>query len=204
MLRLSNPRLGSGMLSRTWLLCLFGCVFLLAEVFPAAAQRRQSPLVEPLRDLRARPSLSYLLGRAETIVAGEVTELESAWTDDRSAIYTTVTLRVDRRFTGAGSEVVQFRTPGGTVDDRMMMVTHAPQFRIGERTLVFLSRPQGRLPRVVGGQAGKRHVRVEEDGSETFFPGFALAEADTAASRTLSTLDELAVVLPRLTARPSR
>ena len=153
-------------------LSLLAGTFLLAGAIPAAAQRQQSPLERSVRDLGVRPSLSYLLRRAETIVAGEITELESAWTDDRTGIYTTVTLRVDRRFKGGGEEVVQFRTPGGTVGDQRLMVTHAPQFRLGERT-PGLPEPPARdgcreswAVRPESGTSGWRRMA-----RQTFFPG---------------------------------
>ena len=176
----------------------------LLATLAGASHQRQSPLPDSRRDFRAGPSLVELVERAETIVAGEVLELESSWTENRSTIFTTVTLRVDQRVKGAGQEVVRFRIPGGVVGDQAMLVTHSPRFSVGERSLVFLGRPKGLLPRVVGGQAGKRHIRVEEDGSQTIFPGFSLANSAAGTSENLNTLDELAVVVPRLAASASR
>ena len=194
----------AGGVGRKRLLFTLVGVLALAAALAWPAQRRQSPPADSFRNFRAGPSLLQLIERAETIVAGEVLELESAWTESRSTIYTTVTLRVDRRLKGGGAEVVRFRIPGGTVGDQAMIVTHSPRFSVGERTLVFLGPPRGLLPRIVGGQAGKRHIRVEENGSETVFPSFALEDSEGGTSKRLHTLDELTAALSRLAASALR
>lgn len=176
-----------------------------------AAQRGQAPHGghpdEAFHRLHAPPSLSELLDRSQTVVAGEVLDLQSSWTPDRRQIFTTVTLRTDRRFKGGETSMVRFRIPGGTVGDTRLLVTHSPQFSVGERALVFLSGESGRLPRVVAGEAGKRHLRMGDDGRETILPAFSLSDAaSTSAGRTveLSTLDDLASALRRIEAARRR
>jgi len=153
-----------------------------------------------MRSLYAWPSLSTLVERSDTVVAGEVLDMRSAWTVDRSEIFTTVTLRPDRRFKGGGRSLIRFRIPGGTVGDTRLTVTHSPIFAIGERALVFLAGDSGRLPEVVAGEAGKRHIRLGGDGQETILPGFALFEAGADRVTGLSTLDDLARAMPGLLA----
>ena len=126
--------------------------------------------------------------------------MRSAWTVDRREIFTTVTLRADRRFKGGRGSLIRFRIPGGTVGDIRLEVTHSPVFAIGERALVFLAGESGRLPEVVAGEAGKRHIRIGEDGEETVLPGFALSEAGNGGVTGLSTLDDLARAMPGLLA----
>ncbi len=163
-----------------------------------SAQREWIPPAERIRNPYAWPSLHALVERSDTIVAGEVVDLRSAWTTDRREIFTTVTLRPDRRFKGGGRNLVRFRIPGGTVGDTRLMVTHSPVFAIGEQALVFLAGESGRLPRVVGGEAGKRHIRIGEGGEETILPGFVLSEAGTGRVTGLGTLDDLARAMPAL------
>lgn len=188
---------------------LLGTGALLLAGLAGAAQPGQAsrggPPEESFHRLHAPPSLPELLDRSQTVVAGEVLDTESSWTPDRRQIFTTVTLRTDRRFKGGEASLVRFRIPGGTVGDTRLLVTHSPQFSVGERALVFLSGESGRLPRVVAGEAGKRHLRVGDDGRETILPAFALSPAD-AGGRTveLSTLDDLASALPRIEAARRR
>lgn len=159
---------------------------------------------EGVRSLYAPPSLPELLDRAQTVVAGEVLNMRSDWTPDRRQIFTTVTLRTDRRFKGGGESLVRFRIPGGTVGDTRLMVTHSPRFSVGERALVFLAGESGRLPRVVAGEAGKRHLREGDDGQELILPGFALSEGTGGAASQISDLEDLATAVRRLAAQRPR
>ena len=175
---------------------LIGAVFVLS-VSVWAQPSRMSP-EERFRNPYAWPALEELVERSDTIVAGEVLEMRSAWTADRREIFTTVTLRPDRRFKGGERSLVRFRIPGGTVGDTRLMVTHSPVFSVGEQALVFLTGASGRLPRVVAGEAGKRHIRTGADGEPTILPGFALADGGVGGITELGTLDELAAAMPRL------
>ena len=121
----------------------------------AFAQHGHTPLGEEFRNPYAWPSLDSLVERSDTIVAGEVLDMRSSWSTDRREIFTTVTLRPDRRFKGGGRSLVRFRVPGGTVGDTRLTVTHSPVFAVGENALIFLAGESGRLPRVVAGEAGK-------------------------------------------------
>ncbi|MDE2882508.1 MAG: hypothetical protein OXP70_11680 [Acidobacteriota bacterium] len=167
---------------------------LLAVGTSALAQRGQPPEDERFRNPYAWPGLAELVENSDTIVAGEVLDLRSAWTADRREIFTTVTLRTERRFKGGGRNLVRFRVPGGTVGDTRMTATHSAQFMVGERALVFLTGESGRLPRVTSGEAGKRHLRTGEDGSDRILPGFAPVESDPGRTG-FDTLDDLAAAL---------
>ena len=166
----------------------------------ASAQRGQAPPAEGFRDPYAWPSLDSLVERSDTIVAGEVLDMRSSWSADRREIFTTVTLRPDRRLKGGARSLVRFRIPGGTVGDTRLVVTHSPEFAVGENALVFLTGESGRLPQVVGGEAGKRHIRIGADGEQTILPGFAMADGGAGANTELSTLDDLAAAMPGLLA----
>ena len=164
----------------------------------ASAQRDPMPSGEGFRNPYGWPSLDELVERSDTIVAGEIMDMRSVWTADRREIFTAVTLRPDRRFKGGERSLIRSRIPGGTVGDTRLMVTHSPVFAIGEQALVFLAGDSGRLPRVVGGEAGKRHVRAGDDGEETILPGFAMSEGKPGGTTGLSTLDDPAAAMPGL------
>jgi hypothetical protein len=79
------------------------------------------------------------LARAsDAIVSGTVTALESV--GDRSGgIYTLVTIAVDGRYKGdVGAEIV-LKQPGGELADRGLVIPGSPEFKRGERSLLFLS-----------------------------------------------------------------
>lgn len=167
---------------------------LLAVAVSGATQRGEPREDAQFRNPYAWPGLSELVERSDTIVAGEVLDMRSAWTADRREIFTTVTLRTERSFKGTARNLVRFRIPGGTVGDTRMIATHSAQFLMGERALVFLTGESGRLPRVTAGEAGKRHLRTEDDGTERILPGFALSEASDFGAG-FDTLDDLAEAL---------
>ena len=167
---------------------------LLVAASPATAPGGAPQEEPPFRNPYAWPSLAELVERSESIVAGEVLDLRSAWTADRREIFTTVTLRTERSFKGNTRNLVRFRIPGGAVGDTRMMATHSPQFRVGERALVFLTGASGRLPRVTSGEAGKRHLRTDGDGADRILPSF-VREASGGAGARFDTLDELADAL---------
>ena len=166
----------------------------------ASAQRGRMADDERFRNPYAWPSLDELVERSDTIVAGEVLDLRSAWTADRREIFTTVTLRPDRRLKGGERSLIRFRIPGGTVGDTRLTVTHSPVFAVGEQALVFLAGDSGRLPRVVAGEAGKRYLRVQDNGGQRILPGFAVSEGGAGRPRGLGTLEDLAAAMPGLLA----
>lgn len=145
-------------------------------------------------------TLSALVTRSDTIVGGEVLDLKSSWTVDRSDIFTTVVLRVDRRLKGSGRDLIRFRVPGGRVGEDWVHVTHAPRFELGERALVFLRSGGGRLSTVVGMEAGKRHLAVGDDGVERILPEFHGDGEGGRPGVALATMEEFAAALPRIEA----
>ncbi len=177
---------------------LVGAAFL-ALGLGASAQDRRPPSGDAFDNPYAWPSLERLVARSDSIVAGEVLDMRSAWTAERRGIFTTVTLRPDRRFRGGERSLIRFRIPGGTVGDTRLEVMHSPAFGVGERVLVFLTGESG-LPRVVAGEAGKRHLRTGEDGEATILPGFQRPGAASDGTVGLDTLDDLARAMPALLA----
>jgi hypothetical protein len=98
--------------------------------------------------------LKDLVRKADTIVLGMVTQQVSAWDAQYTAIYTDVTLEVERVLTGPPGERVTFRVPGGRVGGMGMGTSNDATFRVGERVIVCLDTRV--VPStVVGMQQGK-------------------------------------------------
>jgi len=169
---------------------LFAVAIAVSWITPAAATT-MTPL-----------DLAGLTSRAESVVAGKVVDVHAAWTSDHEAIYTDVTILVDRVLAGsvaAGDRVV-VRREGGTVDGIGMKVYGAPTFTKDEDVVVFLEK-RGASRYVVGMAQGKLQLltdqkgvrRLRRDLSEVSFTGPA-----PAAERAMSTLDDLAAAVGRL------
>jgi hypothetical protein len=99
-------------------------------------------------------SIADLVKKADTIVLGTVTQQASAWNAQYTAIYTDVTLAVERVLTGLPGEVVTLRVPGGKVGGMGMGTSNEATFKVGERVIVCLD--TNAVPStVVGMQQGK-------------------------------------------------
>ena len=98
-----------------------------------------------------------LARKADMIVLGTVTQQASAWDAQHTAIYTDVTLAVERVLTGPPEEVVTFRVQGGRVGGIGMGTSNDATFRDGERVIVFLD-TRADPSTVVGMQQGKFEV----------------------------------------------
>jgi hypothetical protein len=106
-----------------------------------------------------------LTARAERIVLGTVESEVARWSSDHQAIYTDVTIRVERVYKGAvkPGERVVVRREGGVVDGMGMRVYGAAQFAVGEEVVVFLE-TRGNAMWTVGMTQGKLRVFVGADG----------------------------------------
>ena len=103
-------------------------------------------------------SVEDLAAKADTIVVGTVTRQESAWDTEHTAIYTDVTVVVERVLAGTSVDTVTLRIAGGTVGGMGMRTSNDPVFRDGERVIVFLDTTA--VPSsVVGMQQGKFTVK---------------------------------------------
>jgi hypothetical protein len=99
-----------------------------------------------------------LARKADTIVLGTVIQQESAWDAQQTAIYTKVTLAVERVLVGTPAEVVTLQVAGGSVDGIGMRTSNDAVFREGERVIVCLDTTA--VPSsVVGLQQGKFIVK---------------------------------------------
>ena len=98
-----------------------------------------------------------LARKANTIVLGTVTRLESAWDARYTAIHTDVTLTVELVLIGRHEEEVTLRVLGGIVGGMGMRTSIDAVFRNGERVIVCLNTHT--VPyTVVGMQQGKFEV----------------------------------------------
>src|ERR1051326_8555412 len=83
-------------------------------------------------------SLEELARKADTIVLGTVLQQQSAWDAQHTAIYTDVTLMVERVLAGTPGETVTLRVAGGSVGGMGMRTSNDAVFWEGERVIVFL------------------------------------------------------------------
>ena len=127
----------------------FACTLLLAGV-------ANSTTVIP-------PTFESLVSSANTIFVGEVTDVRSEWIASRDgrAIITKVTFRVEDVWKGAIGATTQLEFMGGTVGETTMEVVGMPQFRAGQRSVLFVHGDAKSVSPLVGFYHGR--LRVERD-----------------------------------------
>ena len=87
-----------------------------------------------------RLSVEEMTQRADDVTLGTVSSVESRWTDDHQQILTYVTLARPERLKGDDTGDVTFVLLGGRVGDDIMLAVGQPEFAVGEKALVFLTR----------------------------------------------------------------
>jgi hypothetical protein len=81
-----------------------------------------------------------------SIFTGEVTALRSFWSGGPDKIILTeVTVKTEEYLKGYEGDVVKFTIHGGTVGDVTMTMSESPNFKVGEKVLLFLKATDCRL-----------------------------------------------------------
>ncbi len=92
-----------------------------------------------------------LASGADMVVIGVVTAVESAHYEIAPGVFTEVEVRVEERMDGSVSTpTVLLRIPGGSSDERTILVPGMPHFELGEEVVIFLEL----LPQAFGPDAG--------------------------------------------------
>lgn len=109
------------------------------------------------------PTFDSLVSNARTIFVGEAIHVRSEWIDTRDgrAIVTRVTFRVEDVWKGAAGAMTELEFLGGTVGPVTMNVAGMPQFRQGQRSVLFVSDEAKAMSPLVGFYHGR--MRVEKD-----------------------------------------
>lgn len=107
-------------------------------------------------------SLPDLVRQAAAIVQGDVVKVQSAWTQDRTQIVTTVEITVGRYLKGGPPlfppDKVVLTILGGTVGNMTLLVMEQPRFALNEEVIVFLPAQPSPYRPTVGHDDGKFQV----------------------------------------------
>ena len=87
------------------------------------------------------PSFDELVSKADTIFLGRAVDTRSEFVSSRTSrsIVTHVTFVVERLLKGRAGLQTKLTFQGGTVGDLRMEITDMPQFRVGDRDVLFVS-----------------------------------------------------------------
>jgi hypothetical protein len=109
------------------------------------------------------PTFDQLVGQAEIIFEGTVTDVKSQWTGEggERRIVSFITFAVDDALKGAPGQTYTIRMLGGTVEDTTMEVTDSPKFKVGDRDILFVENNGTQFIPLVGIMHGR--FRVQKD-----------------------------------------
>jgi len=109
--------------------------------------------------LMVRKSIEELTSEADSILIGKVKKIESQWNEEKTLIYTYVTISVKQHtktLLGVGEvQEIIVKVRGGEVGGIGLKVSDTPQFREGEEVFLFLRMEKLPLFSVAGLFQGK-------------------------------------------------
>jgi len=114
--------------------------------------------------------LQKLTQRAEIIVVGRCTAIQSAWNAKRTLISTYVSYDVEETLKeGLWDKQIVVKTLGGTVGSITQMIVDGPTFEVGERALLFLTASDEPATfRIQGVRRGKLRIYSDSRTGERF------------------------------------
>lgn len=114
------------------------------------------------------PSFDQLVGQAEFIFQGEVTNVRSLWVGEGSQrhIDTYITFKVADVLKGEAASSYTMRVFGGTVGDESMGISDAPEFAVGDNDILFVENNGQQVVPLVGIMHGRFRVERDNSGEE--------------------------------------
>jgi hypothetical protein len=106
-------------------------------------------------------TMAELTGEAELVAIARVQDMRCEWNDDKSRIFTRVTLSVDECLKGdQAMKSVEILNPGGEVDGVGELYSHTAKFAPEEEVLIFIKKDKSDNLRVCRGINGKIPIKV--------------------------------------------
>jgi hypothetical protein len=157
-----------------------------------------------------------LLHSSTAVVVGTVTAIESAASSPSGSVYTYVHVQPQHVLKGRlGKHPFVLREPGGSVADHREWIFGAPEFWVGERALLFLSRNSDGTLQTTNLAMGKFTLAVDANGhtiaerhfgygASVMVPGSGeILEAQPQRQRFVSLLSRLRSMAQQETSEPS-
>ena len=114
------------------------------------------------------PTFDQLVNDAEFIFQGNVTDVRSQWVGEggQRQIVSYVTFKVDDAIKGSPGATYTIRMLGGTVGETTMAISDAPEFKVGDKDILFVEHNGTQFVPLVGIMHGRFHVEHDQSGQE--------------------------------------
>jgi hypothetical protein len=109
------------------------------------------------------PTFDELVGKAELIFQGSVTNVRSQWVGEGAQrhIATYVTFTVEDALKGSPGASYTIQMLGGTIGDETMEVSETPKFAVGDRDILFVEHNGQQFVPFVGIMHGRFRIQRE-------------------------------------------
>jgi hypothetical protein len=110
------------------------------------------------------PTFDQLVGQAEMIFQGSVTDVRSQWVGEGNTrhIESYVTFKVEDSLKGSAGDTYIIRMYGGTVGEDAMGISDGPVFHAGDREILFVEHNGEQVVPLVGIMFGRFHVQRDQ------------------------------------------
>ena len=115
-------------------------------------------------------TFEQMVGQAELIFQGTVTNVKSVWEGEGAQrhIETYVTFQVGESVKGDAGTSYTIKILGGTVGDDTMVVVCAPKFQVGDREILFVEHNYDQFVPLVGIDHGRFQVQRDKETGRDF------------------------------------
>jgi hypothetical protein len=111
------------------------------------------------------PTFEQLVGQAELIFQGTVTDARSVWEGEggQRHIETYVTFQIEDSLKGNAGSSYTIQMLGGKVGEEGLVVEGAPKFEVGDREILFVEHNYDQFVPLVGIDHGRFHIQRDEE-----------------------------------------
>ena len=163
------------------------------------------------------PSFDQLVGQAELIFQGSVTDVRSQWVGEGAQrhIVSYITFKIEDALKGDPGQSYTIRMFGGKIDGDAMGISDGPEFKVGDDDILFVENNGSQVVPLVGLMHGRFHVKKDQSGREVVtghdgeavknvarLGGMHTAAAPDQAETTLTAADFKAAVRSKLQTAP--
>jgi hypothetical protein len=115
-----------------------------------------------------------LIAESEAVIQGQVLKVHSFWDPSGRIVLSEALVRVEDWIVGDSATVVRVQTVGGNVGGFVVEAHGFPEFKAGERLILFLSQENDGVNKVTGYQFGQYRVKRDKAGVEYAVPALDL------------------------------
>jgi hypothetical protein len=117
-----------------------------------------------------------LIAESQAVVQGQVLKVHSFWDPTGRIVMSEALIRVEETILGEAPTIVRVQTAGGNVDGFIVEAHGFPEFKAGERMILFLTPEKDAVNQVTGYQFGQYHVKRDKAGVDYAVPALDLGE----------------------------